>query len=525
MKKIYSILSLMIGLTPSLSKAQNPPVNSFLDINNIKMSIQSNGDIGWDNTNPTSEAPIGSGNTFLFTGNIWMGGLDEEDSLHLAANSYNYGYDYWAGPVSNIPNSDYNRSWSISREQIETHIATFGEANYIMPEVIENWPGNGDINNGENALLAPFKDLNNNTIYEPNLGEHPLIRGDKAVFVMYNDSDSLHANTGGAKISAEVHVMIYAYDSESQHLNNAIFFHYEVFNRGLENYTDFKFGTFLDWDLGYYDDDFIGCDTLRNVAFVYNGHSIDQAYGSNPPSAGIISLNHKMASHMFYNNDFNPITGNPQSPMDYYNYLFAKWKNGVQLTEGGNGTDTLSSPTNYIYPGSLSEESTWTEESANHSPADRKMIQAEHFDHFNSGSSLCLDYAMLYARDTNNTNFENVDLLLSQVDSLQNFYDNHFTDCSITGIDIENLDINELNSDLGISILFNDPNWILHQNNEQVENVQIRLFNSLGQLIQNNTWSTQSGDYLVDFNNQSKGIYFIELSIKDMTKTYQLIVK
>ena len=53
-----------------------------------------------------------------------------------------------------------------------------------MPLDILQWPGNGNVENGESEILAPFDDYNNNNLYEPLLGETPHIKGDVASFSM-----------------------------------------------------------------------------------------------------------------------------------------------------------------------------------------------------------------------------------------------------------------------------------------------------------------------------------------------------
>ncbi len=526
--KYNATLSLFI-LGTIASNAQISPVNSFLDINNIKMSILSNGDIGWDHNQPTTEAPIGSGHSFIYSGGFWMGGLDENDSIHLAANTYyQSGVDYWPGPISNNYDSTYNRSWQISREQIETHIAEYGIASYQMPEVIENWPGNGNVQNGESQILAPFEDLNGNTFYEPQLGEHPIIRGDKAVYVIANDKTNPHGNSGGGIINAEIHIMLYGYANSNVQLNNTVFFHCEIFNRGTINYSDFYVGTFLSWDLGRYNDDYVGCDTTRNTAFIYNGDNNDEdVYGINPPAAGIVSLNTPMASHIFYNNDFSPINGNPNNVNHFYNYLSGKWKDGSDITEGEYGTNTLNPSTTYMFSGNVAENTGWTEQSVNGFPSDRTALQSEYFNYFDANSSICIDYAMIYARDTSLSNYENVEHLLASVDSIQNFYDDHYEGCSITGTDIGNLDIleNDFKGDIDLSFNKNHQKWQLTFTEMNGENAELRILNTLGQLIKKDQWIIMEDAYTIDFNTNPKGTYFIEVISNGSQQTFPIVLK
>src|SRR5690606_22866099 len=108
----------------------------------------------------------------------------------------------------------------------------------------------------------------------------------------------------------------------------------------------------VDADLGNPFDDFVGCDVPRNLGYCYNGDDFDEGilgYGLNPPSVGTTffegprdSAGNELGLYAFvyYNNDFNPVNGNPGPgavPIHYYNYLQALWKNGQTMTYGGNG--------------------------------------------------------------------------------------------------------------------------------------------------------------------------------------------
>src|SRR5690606_18073642 len=136
----------------------------------------------------------------IFNANIWTSGIDNGGTLYLAANTYRQGgTDFWAGPVADVYNAviapnvydstydhRYNKVWKVSKTEIDHHKLNYSNQNYVMPWTIEYWPGNGIASRGEADWLAPFADLNGNGIYEPHLGEHPIIAGDQAIFFMFN---------------------------------------------------------------------------------------------------------------------------------------------------------------------------------------------------------------------------------------------------------------------------------------------------------------------------------------------------
>jgi len=73
----------------------------YLDINNVRARINTGGDMWWDMENGDYEIPKGSGKTSMFSASLWIGGMDVNDQLKLAAIRYrqgpdfNGGTDYW----------------------------------------------------------------------------------------------------------------------------------------------------------------------------------------------------------------------------------------------------------------------------------------------------------------------------------------------------------------------------------------------------------------------------------------------
>ncbi|GIR59735.1 MAG: hypothetical protein CM15mP65_23160 [Crocinitomicaceae bacterium] len=43
----------------------------------------------------------------------------------------------------------------------------YTDPNYVIPEAILSWPGNGYIPCGHNEFIAPFNDLDLDGLYEP----------------------------------------------------------------------------------------------------------------------------------------------------------------------------------------------------------------------------------------------------------------------------------------------------------------------------------------------------------------------
>ena len=96
---------------------------------------------------------------------------------------------------------------------------------------------------------------------------------------------------GTMPIGLEVQMTVYGYTHLS--LADVIFKKYLIINKGDNIVEEMYLGYFSDPELGYGDDDYVGCDTLLNLAYCYNADSIDQGYygyGENPPAVGYLLL-------------------------------------------------------------------------------------------------------------------------------------------------------------------------------------------------------------------------------------------
>ncbi|NCA76502.1 MAG: hypothetical protein EOM90_09210, partial [Alphaproteobacteria bacterium] len=217
----------------------------YLDINNVKALFNSSG-LHFFRENAEYEVPKGSGKMSLFANTAWIGGNDPTGMLHFAGEQYRQGtssvagskHDFWAGPVSDssgyniIQDTIWNRVWKINKSEIDYHRAHFWEAGYVAPVDILTWPAHGDVSLGQAAQLAPFSDRNANGKYEPYDGDYPEIRGDQALFFIYNDDHGYHSESTGVKLKVEVHGMAYAFDRPGDTaFKNTTFLHLKFYNR------------------------------------------------------------------------------------------------------------------------------------------------------------------------------------------------------------------------------------------------------------------------------------------------------
>ena len=154
------------------------------------------------------------------------------------------------------------------------------------------------------------------------------------------------------------------------------FYNYKIINKATIQLNDAYFGQWVDPDLSYYLDDYVGCDVSRGFGYCYNGDDNDEGaagYGITPPAIGVDFFQGPLADpndgvdndrdsiidepgeqsimsrFVYYNNDFT-VQGNPENGQHIYNYLTGKWKDGLDITYGEDGRGG-STPAKFMFPG------------------------------------------------------------------------------------------------------------------------------------------------------------------------------
>ena len=449
---------------------------SYLDINNVRARFSSSGSHFFFE-NAEYEVPKGSGKTSIFCNNIWIGGKDGQGNLHLAAQRYLQGPaagaagthpDFYAGPImdstkySIYQDTAWNYVWNLKKTDIDYHRAHFWEAGYVPIHDILTWPGNGDVSLGEAPKLAPFSDRNGNGIYEPYDGDYPEIRGDQALFFIFNDDRGPHLESTGAKLRVEIHGMAYAFDMpDDTAFKHATFLNYKIYNRSQNTYDSTLLGIFTDIDLGYANDDYVLSDVERNMYIGYNGTPVDgtgqsYAYGASPPAQAVTILGgpymdpdgidnprydlhgnqlcdfsvngtnfgdsivdnerYGMQRFIYINNSNAGVPAYMTDPLfsaNYYQLMCGKWNDSTSILYGGNGHaghGGYGPACRFMFPGESDTlnwgvgcvppngPKNWTEETTLNNPQDRRGVQVTGPVTFKPGDVQELDLSFNWAR-------------------------------------------------------------------------------------------------------------------------------
>ncbi len=528
MQKIRLLTVLLLFATGFVS-AQEVPSNTeiahdTLYINNWRVLINACNSQFWNLIGSSlAEIPAGSGKYTIFNASFWIGGISDDDSsLHVSADRYYSGGEgcFYPGPYADVYDSafyaKYNRVWKINKSQIEYHINHWSDAGYEMPEVIATWPGNGDTDNGEAPVLAPYADINGNGIYDPENGDYPVILGDQALYIILNDKNCQDPNLNNP-MGIEIHAMFYAFD-DTGIIGNTFFAHYDIINYSSHNYHDVYWALNTDFDLGNSWDDYIGCDSTRSIYFCYNGDDNDDGsngYGPNPPAVGTVFLSHPMEAFMYFSNGTS-VQGDPQTSHEYYNYMLAIWKDGNHLVHHGTGYDPGSTDTcNYAFP----EYSGWTEVTEGNSPGDRRGVGSAKLGILNHDSCFAVDFAYVWARDTINPgNTPSLNLLLSQLQSVEALYSQLPVDTNCSYLSVYN-SINTPYRNVKYFNLYPNPAKNMVNVNTNLENYKIEMFTSEGKKVFEGT-NTKT----LEISKFSPGLYIVKISSGNKIDRRKLII-
>lgn len=542
-----TLLMLLAGLVFGPAIAQT---YDHLDINQVKARVNSGGDLHWSVSTGLGgyECPKGSGKNWGGPASVWIGGIDPGGQLKLAAQTYQQsGVDFWSGPLSTVDATttssavaQYNRVWKLNKADIDAFIQNYANGNvqngsFIpVPEIL-SWPGNGDLSQNQDLLMAPFFDTNSDGIYDPmGAGDYPLIKGDQAIYTIYNDNYGVHQSSQSGALGIEVRLMAYAFGPCSvvgnhDFLNYTTFYNYKVINRSANTIYQTRVGLFNDSDIGSYMNDYVGSDAQDHYAYTYNAPGA----AANEPAVGVVQLQGpynttdgidndndgltdepneqmSMTNFMYFNNTFLGIPSSQTDPANgnqFYQYMQGFWKDGTPLTCGGNGYGGSTTAT-FAYPGTTYTNGacgagSWTESGTG---TDKKFVMGSGPFTFLPGEVLELEYAFITTFDSIGNN--PLGKLDANVNDLWSIYNSTLGQCMTTGLE-SNVRNNEF------SMWPNPSNDLLNIRSAKLyDDMTVQIEDALGKVYYTNSYQ-QFSYAAIDLSKMAPGIYFISFTNKD----------
>jgi hypothetical protein len=569
-----------------ISTQTNAQSFDYLDINNVSARINANSYLFNDPNNsiPSYEYPKNSGIHSIFSARLMLLGLDINSQLFGNVPQINNSTDLFAGPIMNPLDYSagapvWDKVWKINCSDIQEFIDFYNcminpgcdEAvnfpGYQIPQSILNWPAHGDVSKGQDWLIAPFFDRDGDNFYDPNSGDYPRIKGDQAIFFIYNDE---RPNWSVASVRMEIRGMAYAFNNPSDSaLNNTIFLNYQLINRSNIALHDTYIGFETDMDVGNYSDDLIGSDVERSAYYTYNGDAFDEdgngmlGYGSNLTAQAVVFLsgqfldddgvdnpittiiqdvidsngtpyeglglgygdgivdNEKMGMENFMQYVSTAPQGGSGIGVDFYNIMQGKWADGTPLTYGGSGYGGAVS-CKYAFPGNSdplaygtggAPQSSWFGSVS----GDKKGIGSIGPFTLNPGEVNFIDIALVSARDyTGSGSLASIGIMEARIDSIRSYFLNGYpsSNCGFGGLPNEiksslmrkfNIKVgpNPFNNEFAIDY---DPIAIGLENNSAT----LTIYNLIGEKITSQTITQKTT--VIDLSNQSNGIYFVTIT-------------
>ena len=406
-----------------------------LDINELNVRLLNSGDLWWNLEEGRYIAPKAepgfSEVSAIFAGGIWMGSIDPVGNLNLSTVTYRGGdgsnSDYIPGPLDGqtgqqIENAcfDWDLFWEVTSDEIEAHKADFADNGIIdnpLPNIFK-WPGrdNSEFDQYFNfqlpfaQSLAPFVDVDNNFVYNPENGDYPEIKGDQAIWWVFNDSGQ-HTASFGNPNNVEVQVMAYAYKDVSTNMDRTSFYEFKCINRNSSPTSNFHFGFFSDFDLGCSSDDYVGFDTDNSMMFAYNMDAEDGDLGTNCgatptynttiPMVGISLIEASGDLPVSSFSYFRRLADqDPSSTLEYWNSLNGLTRDGQAFSYGDDGYSTSpDSTTKYMFTGDPSIENEWSMCSTDMPMDDYRALMSIKVGDFFPGQIFEASFAVVFVED------------------------------------------------------------------------------------------------------------------------------
>ena len=527
MKKSLLIVGASIALSslnlPSFAQCSPSTGNRTMSTNNVHMIVNSSSDLWWDFRKSYYEVPKGSNRSTTFSGGLWIGGRKANGQLGLAVTQYRQsGVDFWPGPIDNQGQAtactDFDRIWKVSKQEI----TDFKNNPSSIPSSIRDWPGknNPNLPFAQGYDLAPFVDIDKDGTYDPLSGDYPLIKGDEAMYWVFNDVGNLHTESNSDPMGIEVHVMAYSFVTNDD-VTNATFYDYKIINKSSDVFNETNLGFFTDFDLGGPADDFVGCDIASNMGYVYNSDPFDEdsrgvlGYGANPPMAAIKFVKTPTLKGKSYPlSAFRMMTGapsnSPNQAAEYYNAL-----KGINV-DGKMAIDPSGQATPYQFSGAPGTG--WSECSSGNAPGERKILMGFGEFDFAPGEVIEFSFANVYARGIDpdfNACTDGIGTLVKAATTVQNHYD-----AQVATVGLKPVIENRLEARVY-------PNPVVDQLTIELTDIKSNLYLELldlsGRAVLTNS-ASQTDRLEVSLGSVPSGIYLLKLMDQDGSQSTQRLV-
>ena len=469
-----SIILLMLIVIDVCSQSLAPVQPVFMQGNNINSVFMTNGTFNYDKTTFSGSTagfiwPASSSQrlTAVYASGFWIGAkVGPQRQLRLAASVHNSHFSPGNIPViGQVPPQSVcnDPSWRGYYVQLTDQTLFNGGIRYKTAggrqytfnyDAWANWP----VSKG-----APYVEVNGIPGYQPawdgdrpGIGNGMTARPEELLYMVYMDytncSDSLHISQftlpgNTPPLGVEVHQLTFNFNCPP--LRDMYFMKYFVINKSSLTWDSTYITSWNDIDIGASNDDLAGCDTIRNLGFIYNYSNVDIEYGINPPAVGVrilqspllltgnnqdtvklpydTLLGYKTTGMSGYNKFQNAAaecTGDPDDAIYAFNFMRGKDGCGNTLYNWVTGN-----PTTYRFSNAECFRIGWYDSVAQ----EKRTISNMGPVTMQSGDTHIVVMSYIITRDGSN-NLQNICAVQSLSDSALKYYYNDFKTCMPIGI-------------------------------------------------------------------------------------------
>ena len=401
---------------------------------------------------------------------------------------------------------------------------------------------------------APYIDINNNNQFDPGIDKPGIKNAEQTVFVCLTDGFSEEHNIkegfGGGTPPMMVQVQLTAWGYVIPGYEDVQFFQWVILNKNNFTWDSTFISIVADPDIITPLEDYIGCDTIRNMGYCYSQEN-KPPYGPNPPALGMDllagSINFNvippdtlgLTSFIYFNNPTGegiPCENQPKGdPIGAYNMLQGIKNDGTPWYNPLTGLRTK-----FVYPGDPESGIGWSESRGSvlncngdsitpfniitsNPPGDRKFVLSSGSENFtiDPGDTQKIVLAQFSARGSNNLN--SVTQLMQISDFVQILYDSGFV-----------IGVEPISSTVPKS-------YRLHQNYPNPFNpttkikfelpkssfVKLVVYDILGrEVIKLVNEKLTAGSYETEWGAQefASGVYFYKLVANDFSETKKMLL-
>ncbi len=363
----------------------------------------------------------------LYAAGLWLAGRVGGEVRAAGARYDNF--TFWPGPLDSgaaLPNPincmAYDRIWVVSPADVAAY-----EAGGTATADLAEWPvglGAPTVDASGQPVVAASREQ----VVDLAAGERPAVYGGPTAFWVMNDVGGPHTTLGTEPLGVEVRVTAAAPATGSEVLRQTTIYRYEIVNRSAQTIEDLHAGFFMDPDLGNASDDYVGVDTTRALAFVYNADNLDEGaagYGV-PPAFGLDVLSSPLWASSYIvgagvGND-DPLNG-----AEYYNRLRGRWNDDSPIRAFGNGHQQVQGDTTrFTYTGDPVVGAFWSARNTDgagtpNAAHDQRLMVSVPPVTLAPGEATTLDFALEFGQGVNH--LVSISALRFTSDTVQALYD------------------------------------------------------------------------------------------------------